>query len=210
MAISRLIMEDFLKNLSEIGKADEMLDFCRKSVLHGTPFIFQGREGDFYEFRKRIAERFDISFHEVYITGSAKLGFSPHKKTVFSLESDIDVAIVSQKLFDEIMESIRQYQMELRESRLSVTEFEIKKYHKFLEYGAIGWMRPDHLPFSFRVKDLKDKWFGFFNSISYGKSEVGNYKVNAGVFKTYQHLEKYTFSGMESLKTALKVEEYNG
>ena len=203
-------MEEFLNRLSEIDTEDALLDFCRKSVLHGTPSIFQNREDDFYDFQKRIAENFGISFHEVYITGSAKLGFSPHKRTTFSLESDIDVAIVSQQLFDEIMESIRLYQMMLRGSRLSVTEREVKTYHKFLEYGAIGWMRPDLLPISFRVKEIKDKWFEFFDSISYGNSEVGNYKVTAGVFKTYKHLENYTFSGLESLKTVLKVEKDNG
>ncbi len=203
-------MEEFLKILTEINEDEDTLDFCRKSVLHGTPWLFQEREEEFYDFRKRIADNFNISFHEIYITGSAKLGFSPYKRTEFGYEYDIDVAIVSSKLFDEIMESIRKYQMQLRESRLAVSDSEINKYHKFLEYGAIGWMRPDHLPISFRVKKLKDSWFRFFSSISYGKSEVGNYKVNAGVFKTYQHLEQYTLSGIKSLKTALKVEETNG
>lgn len=203
-------MEGFLKKLVEIDADAKLLDFCRKSVLHGTPSIFHNSEDEFYEFRKRVAQNFGISFNDVYITGSAKLGFSPHKKTVFSLDSDIDVAIVSQELFDKIMESIRVYQMRLRDARMSVSQSEIKKYHKFLEYGAIGWMRPDHLPISFRVRELKDSWFNFFDSISYGKSEVGNYKVNAGVFKTYRHLEQYTFSGMESLATALKVEADNG
>lgn len=203
-------MDDFLKNLSNIDPCEGLADFCRKSVLHGTPYVFHNNESDFYEFRKKIAKNFNVSFHEIYITGSAKMGFSPHKRTRFGLESDIDVAIVSRKLFDEIMEEIRIYQMQLRESRLSVSKWEINKYHKFLEYAAIGWIRPDHLPISFQVDDLKDKWFRFFESISYGRSEVGNYKVNAGVFKTYRHLESYTFSGMESLRAALNVEKSNG
>lgn len=203
-------MEEFLKQLVEIDADAELMDFCRKSVLHGTPSIFRNSEDEFYEFRKRVAQNFGISFNEIYITGSAKLGFSPHKKTTFSLDSDVDVAIVSQELFDKIMESIRVYQMRLRDSRISVSQREIKKYHKFLEYGAIGWMRPDHLPVSFLVSELKDNWFKFFDSISYGRSEVGNYKVNAGVFKTYRHLEQYTFSGIKSLATALKVDADNG
>jgi len=201
-------MEGFLERLKNINNDEEILNFCRKSVLHGTPWVFRGRDDDYYEFRNRIAKKFSISFHEIYITGSAKLGFSPHKKTEFSYDSDVDVAIVSSHLFDEIMESIREYQMQLRESRLTVSEWEIRKYHKFLEYGAIGWMRPDHLPHSFLVKRLKDDWFDFFTSISYGKSEVGNYKVNAGVFKTYNHLEQYTLSGIKALKIALSLEEY--
>jgi len=201
-------MEGFLARLKNINNDEEILNFCRKSVLHGTPWIFRGKDDDYYEFRNRIAKKFNISFHEIYITGSAKLGFSPHKKTEFSYDSDVDVAIVSSQLFDEIMESIREYQMQLRESRLAVSEREIRKYHKFLEYGAIGWMRPDHLPHSFLVKRLKDDWFDFFTSISYGKSEVGNYKVNAGVFKTYKHLEQYALSGIKALKISLSLEEY--
>ena len=164
------------------------MNFCRKAVLHGTPWIFKGREDDYYEFRNRIAKKFNISFHEIYITGSAKLGFSPYKKTEFSYESDVDVAIVSSQFFDQIMESIRGYQMQLRESRLAVSEWEIKKYHKFLEYGAIGWMRPDHLPHSFLVKMLKDDWFNFFSSISYGKTEIGNYKLK---FRTSKFAYNY-------------------
>ncbi len=200
-------MEEFLDSLKRLIDDEALLDFCRKSVLHGIPSIFQGREDDFYEFRKRIAKNFNISFNEIYITGSAKLGFSPHKKTIFSLESDIDVAVVSEKLYDEIMESIREYQMLLRNSRLSVSKNEIDTYHKFLEYGAMGWMRPDHLPYSFRIGELKNSWFNFFDSISYGQSEVGNYKVSAGVFKTYRHLEQYIYSSIRSLATALKIEE---
>jgi hypothetical protein len=95
--------------------------------------------------------------------------------------------------------------MQLRENRKAVSESEINQYHKFLEYGAIGWMRPDLLPTSFRGIELKRDWFDFFDSISNGKSEVGNYKVTAGVFKTYAHLENYTLSGLRSLRTKLQI-----
>jgi hypothetical protein len=54
---------------------------------------------------------------------------------------------------------------------------------------------------------FKDDWFEFFRSISYGKSEVGNYKVNAGVFKSYQHLEDYTFEGIINLKKSKILEK---
>lgn len=127
-------MDNFLKDLNHVSYGDGLLDFCRKRVLHGTPKIFHGKEGDFYEFRKRIAFNFKINFHEVFITGSAKLGFSPFKQK---------------------------------------------------------------------------EWFEFFDSISHGKSEVGNYKVTAGVFKSYRYLEIYTLSGLESLKKALEVNETN-
>lgn len=188
----------------------KLLDFCRKYTLHGTPVVFAGSEDQYYDFRKRIAESFNINFHEVFITGSAKLGFSPHKEKAFSLESDVDVAIVSARLFEEIMSNIYDYQIQLRSDRKAVSERELGEYHRFLEYAAMGWMRPDLLPTSFQIEELKKNWFSFFQSISYGKSEVGNYKVNAGVFKTYWHFEQYTLLGVKRLYNKLKVGNLDG
>ncbi|MCI0563539.1 MAG: hypothetical protein MN733_34115 [Nitrososphaera sp.] len=202
-------MEEFLANLASTADEDALVDFCRRRSLHGTPAVFNGNEDAYYEFRKRIANRFHINFHEVFVTGSAKLGFSPHKKKVFDYDSDIDIAIISAQLYDRIMMSIHDYQMALRENRKAVSYYELKGYHKFLEYGAIGWMRPDLLPTSFRVHELKGDWFDFFDSLSHGKSEVGNYKVTAGAFKSYSHLERYTLSGLRSLRTKIQVGAIN-
>ena len=74
------------------------------------------------------------------------------------------------------------------------------------QYTALGWIRPDKLPLSFQIENLKNDWFQFFEALSNGKSEVGNYKVNAGVFKDYKHLELYTISGIKQVKNSLLVE----
>ncbi len=203
-------LKDFYKKIRDAYSDEDVLDFCRKYVLHGTPFIFLEKEELFYDFRKRIGKKFNISFHEIYIIGSAKLGFSLHKKTPFDLDSDIDVALVSQGLFDSIMSGIAEYQMQFRRNRAVVQERELKMYHEFLEYVAIGWIRPDKLPISFQMKGVKDDWFDFFRSLSNGKSEVGNYRVAGGVFKTYNHLENYLLSGIFDVKKSLKMERNNG
>lgn len=202
-------LDDFSVELERKVDDDDVLDFCRKHVLHGTPFIFDARDEDFYEFRKRIANKFLIPFHEIYITGSAKLGFSPFKRKYFDYDSDIDVAIVSPRLFEQLMSNIAEYQMMIRKNRAVVRVAEIEMYHSFLEYVALGWIRPDKLPVSFQMGAIKDDWFEFFRGISDGKSEVGNYRVNAGVFKSYQHLENYTLSGMKDLKRAKVLRKNN-
>lgn len=203
-------MEDFYQELMMQDSDNKILDFCRKKVIHGTPYIFDGKEDGFYAFRKMIANQFQVPFHEIYIVGSAKLGFSPHKQKEFDLNSDVDVAVVSSALFDQIMEVIRGYQMELRGARRKVSESEINLYHQFLEYVAIGWIRPDKLPLSFQISELKNNWFEFFDSISYGRSEVGNYKVAAGVYKSYHHLEMYLVSGMKELRISKVLKESTG
>lgn len=193
-------LEEFYNELTQKNSDQEILDFCRKYVLHGNPFVFQSRDDDFYEFRKRIADKFKIPFHEIYITGSAKLGFSPFKKKAFDYDSDIDVALISPALFDTIMSDIANYQMMFRKNRTVVREKELNMYHEFLEYITLGWIRPDKLPISFQMGAFKNDWFDFFRSISYGNSEVGNYRVNAGIFKSHQHLENYIFSGIKDIK----------
>lgn len=199
-----------MKTLAEATTDESLLDFCRLRSLHGTPFVFNGNEDAYYSFRKKIADKFDINFHEIFITGSGKLGFSPRKGKLFDYDSDIDVAIISSELYDKIMSYIHEYQMNLRENRVAVSSKELDSYHKFLEYGAIGWMRPDKLPSSFRIKEIRKDWFDFFDSISYGKSEVGNYKVTAGAFKSYAHLEKYILSDLRSIRTKIQMRNNHG
>ncbi|BCV53452.1 hypothetical protein [Shewanella algae] len=199
-------LEKFDASLRTMNSDVEILDFCRKHILHGTPHVFGKNDEDFYEFRKRIGGKFKIPFYEIYITGSAKLGFSPFKRKVFDFDSDIDIALVSPNLFELIMSDIAEYQMQFRKNRRVVRDQELKMYHEFLEYVALGWIRPDKLPISFQMKAFKDDWFEFFRGISNGKSEVGNYQVNAGVFKSYKHLENYTFSGVKDL-TKRKLKE---
>jgi hypothetical protein len=196
----------FLAAIVGAATDDHVLDLCRRHVLHGTPHVFVGNEDGYYSFRKRIADKFGISFNEVYVTGSAKLGFSLLEDKAFDLDSDIDVAIVAPSLYDRMMDSVSDYQMALRESRTSVTELELGMYHKFLEYTAIGWIRPDMLPVSFKMGPIKKEWFDFFSSISAGRSEVGNYKVSGGVFRSYRHLERYQHSGLLRLRNSLIVQ----
>ena len=197
-------IQRFRELLAQQNTELHLLDFCRKHVLHGTPAIFRGAEDEFYEFRKRIADRFKISFHEIYIIGSAKLGFSPYKLKEFDYDSDIDLALISLELFESFMDAIALYQMKFRQARYVVRESELATYHEFLEYVAIGWIRPDKLPISFQMRAKREDWFNFFESMSYGKSEVGDYKVNAGIFRSYQHLETYIVSGLESVQKRLK------
>ncbi len=187
---------EFLLTLKKNGDKGALLETCQRYLLHGTPHVFSGREDSFFNFRRRIADKFSVGFHEVFVVGSAKLGFSLYKNKQFYFDSDIDVVIVSEYLFNTFMEKIRAYQKKLRRSRGTVTVNELKMYHKFLEYIVLGWIRPDKLPLSFKLSDLKDDWFTFFKSISYDKSEVGNYKVTAGIFRSYIHLEQYLLDGL--------------
>ncbi|MEG9481377.1 hypothetical protein V6W59_03655 [Mannheimia sp. HC-2023] len=198
-------LEAFNKRLKSITE-ESIVHFVRRHIIHGTPYIFNDREEAFYDFRKRIAEKWNVNFYDIYITGSANLGFSYWNETIFSYESDIDISIISSNLYEDILNHIDSFQWNIRDKNILLDKRDSKQYHKFLEYMAIGWIRPDKIPLQIQRDNmkLKNDWFDFFNSISYGKSEVGNYKVTAGIFKSYSHFERYILNGIKKCQLKLK------
>jgi hypothetical protein len=199
-----MTLEKFKTELLQQDTELKIRHFLRKHVFHGIPFIFQERENDYYEVRNMIAEHFGLHFQEVLIIGSGKLGFSYLKEKEFNFESDIDVAIINEKLFEEFFQNICTYQYSLDKFRSVPTIAELEQYTKFLHYLVKGWMRPDLLPLSFDIKELKDSWFSFFQSLSYGKSCVGDYKVTAGLYKSFYYFELYHYFGIKEYYNKIK------
>ena len=46
----------------------------------------------------------------------------------------------------------------------------------------------------------KDEWFSYFKSISYDNNLAGNYKVSAGLFKSFDYMEYYYTNSIKNLK----------
>ncbi|MCF8511169.1 MAG: hypothetical protein K9G43_06970 [Rhodobacteraceae bacterium] len=197
----------FIDELRSVETDEQLVDFVRKHLIHGTPHVFQGREDDFYNFKRRMCDYLRVQHTEIFIVGSAKLGFSPHKRTSFSLDSDIDLAIVSERLFAEASSFAANVEYKLRSSSVFLRQNQFEKYHMFLRYLLIGWMRPDFLPHVEPCRDFRTSWFDFFESISNAKSEVGNYKVSAGVFRSHDDLERYSMESVAKVKKSLIVGE---
>ena len=123
----------------------------QKYIVHGTPYIFKDDEDKYFDLKREIAAHFSEHYNNVHMTGSAKLGFSiaPHKLwKPFDFESDIDVVIISHKLFEESWKDIHRFNLSLT----SRTEREDNRYKRFLKYFFKGWIRPDLFPGLFHSK----------------------------------------------------------
>ena len=184
-------LSDFQTLINQANNYSDYSSLVRKYLFHGLPFVFNNRENEYYDFRATIANKWNVRFHEVMILGSAKLGFSYYKKTEFSLDSDIDVSIVNPRLFEEFVNAVSDIQYQMDRGQITMTQEEHKIYFRFLKYMVKGWMRPDLLPANMTGIINKDNWFDYFRSISHGKSQVGDYKISAGLFKNYDYMEKY-------------------
>jgi hypothetical protein len=172
----------------------------QKYIVHGTPYIFKDDDDKYFDLKREVAayfsEEYNTSEHytNIHMIGSAKLGFSiaPNKLwKPFTLESDIDIVVVSPKLFEKLWESIHEFNISL----ISRTDREDKIYQNFLKYFFKGWIRPDLFPFEYPAKT---QWFEFFKSISYKK--YGPQKIACALYHSFNFFEKYHVENVSKLR----------
>ena len=157
------------------------IQIVRKHIIYGESCILSRNQ--YFDLRSKIAEHFRLHPNEVLVVGSAKLGFSiaPGKLyRPFRDESDIDVVIVSSRLFDEIWEAVFSYSLE---------GGDWPAYEAFIECLFQGWIRPDKFPRSDIFKAGKD-WWDFFQGIT-NSGVYGEYKIAGALYKSWFFLENY-------------------
>jgi hypothetical protein len=128
--------------------------------------------------------------NEVLLVGSAKLGFSIVKTKrykPFGEESDIDVAIVSSRLFDEFAQATFDY---WRRHRYW------PRYEHHVTYQFPGWIRPDFLPPDLQ---LGRAWWEFFRRLT-SEGVFGSYQIKGGLYKSWHYLESYHSVCIEECK----------
>jgi len=153
----------------------------QKHLTQGACCLFS--EDLYFDLKKQISQQFEIHPNEVLVVGSAKLGFSiaPGKRfRLFNDESDIDVALVAPKLFEQVWLEVHEY----REGGAYWEQF-----GAFRKYLFNGWIRPDKLPPSSQFT-WGAAWWEYFRSLS-NSGRFGPYIVHAGLYKSWHFLESY-------------------
>jgi hypothetical protein len=129
---------------------------------------------------------------DVWIVGSAKLGFSITEKggpdgsrlpryRPFGPQSDIDVAVISQGIFNLIWNDLSAHAHQT--PRLPWDSKALG------DYLVCGWLRPDHFPKRVRLRSC-DLWWDLFRSFSANR-KFGARKVRGGLFADVDHLRRY-------------------
>ncbi len=183
---------------NKLETVDEKI-LVRKFITSGNCYVIN--EDEYSELKSIIADHFSIHPNEVLIVGSGKLGFSLSENTTkgkfryrhFSESSDIDVAIISQSLFDEIWKLLYDY---------TEDKGYWSKQQEFTSYHFQGWMRPDMLPITPRFDFTQTKWWDFFNELT-SSQKFGDYKIRGGLYRDWHFLEKYQLKSIRQCKIEL-------
>jgi hypothetical protein len=165
---------DFRDDLARL----ETRRFIRKWLVFGGCKVYQ-KEHAYFDLIERVASRFEVHPTTVFAVGSAKLGFSiaPQKRyRAFNNESDIDVVIVSDRLFDRLWAEFH---------AAKGGDVAWPRRDDFLKYLFKGWLRPDLFP------DVRghfaDGWWEFFQGLS--KDQPA--KVTGAIYRTWDFFEAY-------------------
>jgi hypothetical protein len=189
----KILFKKDLKNLSNI-------EIVRKYITYGDTYVLD--HDKYYLLKQKISNHFDIHPSEVIIVGSGKLGFSiaenvqsdppKYRYRNFGNDSDIDVAIISQGLFEKIWLEIYNYYIE---------KGMWNRQDRFEQYFFRGWLRPDMFPTS-KNFPICEEWWRFFQELT-SSNEFGFYKISAGLYKSWFFLEKYQSGSIEQCKLNL-------
>lgn len=195
--IDNLITE-FKDKLNQDTAEKELIN---RYLIFGTPYIFKDDESIYYTLKEKIATYFEVSHTDVYMTGSAKLGFSIAPQKLWKKigdDSDIDIAIISEKLFDTFWIDLLDFRIGLT----SRTKQDDIAYRKFLEYFFKGWLRPDLFPFKYKNRNA---WFDFFKSISY--KDYDKRKISCAIFRNMHFFQTYHTQNIQNIRKRRPEEE---
>lgn len=177
----------------------------QKYLLDGSCHFFDSNdECDEFIFKKTIADSLNVHIRDIAIVGSGKLGFSikpdkdvlsfyPFKNFDENKTSDIDIAIVSSRLFDNQLIKMYEYtsQYTSHENWKKNTD-----RNSFAKYILKGWLKPDFIPKGYEITN------GIQKVISEYKMKYGR-DINIGIYKSWYFFETYHINNIKNINLNL-------
>ena len=183
----------------------------QKYLIDGESYFFR----KFYpleefEFKKNLADILKVHIRDISIVGSGKLGFSlkpnPVEPSLYEFKnfdfdflenpnndkSDLDVAIISERLFETFLTDVY-----LKTNKYRTIPDDWGSNRKSFSYYALkGWFRKDFL---YNGYDYET------NLVSFIDSYKKKYKreINIGIYKSWFYFENYHINNIDNIKINL-------
>lgn len=183
----------YLESIKEdIDNNVEHLNIIRKIYLTYPTKALVGNEKRQYEILNEISEYFNIPIMNIHVCGSAKTGYSFHKKTEFDRKlSDLDIAIIDPNLFLQYSEWVFKFTKGFTDRTGFTTYDQKSNYQQYVSYIAKGIFRPDLMPSS--KKRLN--WLKFFGQLSTKNKDLFK-SINAGIYMSQTFFEHKQISNI--------------
>jgi len=188
-----------------------------EEVLDRDPFAFTSNLSLYGAIQRHLEKSLGVETGAVSLVGSGAVGFSiaPDNFTrPFLPSSDLDFAVVSPKLFDEVWAVLLRWGHPVRHHIPKEAEdwFSSRSSEIFW-----GWLNPSYLRFEgatkpYLLKDLrqlKTNWFSTFRALgtAFPGSEAAGRDATARLYRSRMHLLQYQTSGLNRVWHQLNKEE---
>lgn len=157
-------------------------EIARKIFLTHPTYALVGHEEEGFEILNSVSIFLDVPITSVQVVGSAKIGESFHKNTIFSNKtSDLDIAVIDPGLFRKYSEHV----FTLSKGFTDETQFSSSAIvDEYLRYLSKGIFRPDLMPSGRWRADL-NRFFGQL-SLKYEKLFKS---INASIYFSQVYFE---------------------
>jgi hypothetical protein len=183
----------------EIIKETSSIEVVQRYLLDEVPFVYKDNPEIYYKLRQHICKEIGIHPQNFSIVGSAQLGFSISPVKLgrpFSIDSDIDIVLVSNRLFENLWNRLIKYKST---SFYKLNSTLRKKFNELQNIIFYGQIRMDKLSNSF---DFAKEWWTLFNKLSIDPN-YGKRHIRAAIFKSWFHACNYYEAGIEKVRETL-------
>lgn len=197
-----MTVED-MKAAIKSKSADEIYN---EFFISGEVWIFKITFGEYWfeqynKFKKYVAQKLEVHYNNIGIAGSAKLGFSlnPTKNfRNFNDTSDVDIIIVSQRLFNEFWE---QYLYDSYKPTTKINNIYDVGFCIFRKYMRLDCFRNNE------YYNIWQKKIGGFEKDIQLRFQIGN-DIHYRIFESWDSVKMYYVSSINKLKE-LEESGYN-
>jgi hypothetical protein len=145
-----------------------------------------------------VSDKLSVSFHSAHIVGSAKVGYSLSPRKPFKPfheeepggdSSDIDIAIISNQLFNKFWHRLRQ----------SYKTQYIAKYKQITSTIFQGYINEKDIN---TIDGIRNEWAELFAPITKCLQDELNiiHPITYRIYRSWEDLEQYQISGLVKLK----------
>lgn len=194
--------------LEEIKQDIDILsgkDFLIKYILRSNNWYFSKHQDQTEEFAVRqmdtlkeiLNKNIGVAFHNIIMVGSGKIGYSlsPQKNfKEFDDDSDIDIAVISSKLFEFIWEKLRD-------------EYSIKYIHNYNTIASSiyrGFINEKNFISIDEVRPIWNDKINNANKEIQNKLSIYN-SINYRIYRSWEDLESYHINGLRKLKDGISI-----
>lgn len=192
-----------LSFVSDLMDTGDLSHLVTRRLFESVPHIFEGDEARWWQWKADLADGLDVDAHSVLLVGSASVGVSlnPDKNAKpFDETSDIDVAVISTRYFENAWHTLRSLGARLH-GLPRAAQIDIKQHAPFYVFwGGIATDRIlPHLEFG-------PQWVHALEQMKH-RSPTKDRQIGVRLYRDISSLRSYQLRSVRKVRRMMETRE---